>query len=58
MGLPDEGGPDMSGDLGTVAKLRDHYGDPSSRAASKTLDRLDKHCRAELPWGRRPSGCE
>ncbi len=36
----------MSGDLGTVAELRDHYGEPSSRAASKILDRLDKHCRA------------
>jgi PPOX class probable FMN-dependent enzyme len=36
----------MSGDLNTAAALRDHYGEPTRRAASKTLDRLDKHCRA------------
>ncbi len=36
----------MSGNLNSSADLRAHYGAPSKRAASKTLDRLDKHCRA------------
>ena len=36
----------MSGDLNSAAALRDHYGEPTRRAASKTLDRLDEHCRA------------
>ena len=36
----------MSGDLSSAAALRDHYGAPSKRAASKTLKALDKHCRA------------
>ena len=36
----------MDGDLNSAEALRDHYGVPSSRAAAKTLTRLDKHCRA------------
>jgi PPOX class probable FMN-dependent enzyme len=38
----------MGGDLNSAAALRDHYGEPSERAAKKTLDRLDKHCRAVI----------
>ena len=29
----------------TVEDLRGRYGEPSARAAGKTLDRLDRHCR-------------
>ena len=31
--------------IDTVEELRSSYGEPSERAARKTLDRLDRHCR-------------